>query len=98
MEADFAVASGKSALSLPKLQPLINLASVTLCFKISRRRGLLGYLKQAREQEPLMFLKIARSCTEDRDALAVGSSELAQFSSRPQAASPSHKSCLVPES
>lgn len=45
-----------------------------------------------------MFLKIARGCTEDRDALAVGSSELAQFSSRPQAASPSHKSCLVPES
>lgn len=33
MEADFAVASGKSALSLPELRPLINLASVTLCFK-----------------------------------------------------------------
>lgn len=94
MEADFAVASGKSALSLSELRPLINLTSVT----VSSRRGLLGYLKQAREQEPLMFLKIARSCTEDRDALAVGSSELAQFSSRPQAASPSHKSCLVPES
>lgn len=94
MEADFAVASGKSALSLSELRPLINLTSVT----VSSRRGLLGYLKQAREQEPLMFLKIARSCTEDRDALAVGGSELAQFSSRPQAASPSHKSCLVPES
>lgn len=56
MKRKFAAEFGKLLLCFSQVWPLINSAFVTLCFW---NIGACFYLKQAEEQKPIMFLKIA---------------------------------------